>query len=79
MKGKKTKADNLILSILIIILLAVAILSGVSYGYEKGVNFCNKYYYTYINNHCVCYDPINVYQTERFIPIPTTVLNLSSS
>ena len=78
MKGKKRmKGENLILSILIIMLLAVALFVGISYGYEKGANMCNKYYSAYISNYCVCYEPINIYKTERFIPI--SMINLSTS
>ena len=78
MKSKqKMKGDNLILFILIVMLITIALLVGVRQGYEKGVNLSNKYYSAYISNYCVCYEPLNLYETERFIPI--TILNLSTS
>ena len=78
MKSKeRMKGDNLVLFILIIILVALALLVGANQGYEKGVNSCNKYYSAYVNNYCVCYSPISLYKTERFIPM--TILNLSTS
>lgn len=57
--------------------MAVALLAGVNYGRESGVNLCNKYYSAYISTYCVCYIPVNIYETERFIPI--SMLNLSTS
>ena len=68
--------DNLALYIVIIILLAVALLVGASYGYELGVKVCNNHYSGYIRNNCMCRAPVNVYETERFIPID--VVNLSA-
>jgi len=73
----RMRGDNLVLYILIIMLIAIALLVGASYGHEKGVNLCNKYYLNHIKNNCVCYEPLNLYKTERFIP--TTMLNLSVS
>ena len=78
MKQKqRMRGDNLILSILIIIIVAIVLFFGIDYGYEKGVILCNKYYSAYISNYCVCYVPINIYETERFIP--QTISNLSVS
>lgn len=74
---KRKRGDNLILCILIVILIATALLVGARQGYEKGVILCNKHYSAYITNQCVCYIPVNIYETERFIP--TTILNLSTS
>jgi len=80
MKPEKTenrmKGDNLVLYIVIIILLAVALLVGASYGYELGVKMCNNYYLSHIKNNCVCYTPMDVYKTERVIP--QTMSNLSA-
>jgi len=73
----RMKGDNLILYILIIIMIAVALLVGANYGYEFGRKQINKYYSAYLSNYCVCYEPLNLYKTERFIP--TTMLNLSVS
>ena len=72
---KRMKGDNLALYILIILLIAVALLVGARQGYELGIKMCNNHYSGYIRNNCVCRDPLNVYQTERFIP--QTMLNLS--
>ena len=74
---KRTKGDNIVLFTLIIIILAAALFVGISYGYELGVKKCNKYYFAHIKNNCVCYVSINLYKTERFIPL--TLLNLSTS
>ena len=76
-RKRRMRGDNLILSILIIILITLALLVGVSQGYRKGVKMCNSYYSSHISNHCVCYVPVNQYETERFIPI--TIPNLSTS
>ena len=77
MKEIRKKGDNTVLLILVIIILAVALFVGISYGHEKGVILCNKYYSAHINNQCVCYAPVNLYKTERFIPI--SIINLSTS
>ena len=72
---KRMKGDNLVLTILIIVIIAVALLAGVSYGYEFRRKKCNAYYSNFIRNNCMCSIPVNSYESERFIP--TTVLNLS--
>lgn len=78
MKSKKRmKGDNFILCILIVIIIAVALLVGASYGYELGVKKCNNHYSVFIENNCMCFIPVNAYESERFIP--TTILNLSIS
>ena len=78
MKQKqRMKGDNLVLSILIIILITIALLIGAGQGYDLGIKKCNKHYSGYIRNNCMCRDPVNVYETERVIPI--TILNLSTS
>ena len=78
MKSKKRmKGNNTVLLILITILLAIALLVGASYGYELGVKKCNSHYSIYISNNCICFVPVNTYESERFIP--TTILNLSIS
>ena len=74
---KRNKGDNMVLFILIVIIIAVALLVGASYGYELGVKKCNSHYSGYIRNNCMCHSSINIYETERFIPI--TMLNLSTS
>jgi len=71
----RMKGDNIILSILIIIIIAIALLVGASYGYEFGIKKCNNHYSGFILNNCMCYIPVNQYETERFIPL--TMLNLS--
>ena len=78
MKPKqRMKGDNLVLCILIIIMIAIALLAGASYGYELGIKMCNNHYSGYIRNNCVCRDSVNVYKTERVIP--QTMSNLSIS
>jgi len=76
-RKERMKGDNLVLYILMIVLIVLALLVGVRQGFEKGVSSCNNYYLSHIKNNCVCYTPINVYKTERFIPIG--MLNLSIS
>ena len=76
MKAKqRMRGDNLVLSILIVISIILALLMGARQGFELGIKKSNSYYSTHIRNHCVCYIPIGIYQTERFIPL--TILNLS--
>lgn len=78
MKSKKRmKGDNIYLSILIVIIITVALLVGVSYGYELGIKKCNKHYSAFIQNNCMCFVPISQYETKRFIP--TDVLNITVS
>lgn len=72
---KRMKEDNLVLFILIIMLIAIALLVGASYGYEKGVIACKQYFLEYVNKSCICFDRYESYDFERPIPI----LNLSSS
>jgi len=69
------KGDNLVLFIIMIIIIAIAILVGASYGYELGIKKCNKYYSDFIDDNCYCFVNINPYQTERVIPI--SILNFS--
>ena len=69
------KGDNLVLFILIILLITIALLVGARQGYELGVKMCNNHYSGYIRNNCICRAPINIYETERFIP--QSMLNLS--
>ena len=71
----RMKGDKLALYIIMIIIIAIAILVGASYGYELGIKKCNRYYSGFIRNNCYCHVSVNPYQTERFIP--TTLLNLS--
>jgi len=78
MKSKqRMKGDNLVLCILFLILITIALLVGAGQGYELGIKNCNKHYSAFIQNNCMCYIPVNQYETERFIPID--VLNLSTS
>ena len=78
MKQKqRMKGDNLVLYILIIILITIALLVGVGQGYKLGIKKCNEHYSGYIRNNCMCRNPVNIYQTERFIP--QTISNLSVS
>ena len=72
---QRMKGDNLILSILIVILIFLALLVGAEQGFELGIKKSNSYYSTHIRNHCICYIPVNRYKTERVIPL--TLLNLS--
>lgn len=71
------KGDNTILCILIVILITIALLVGARQGYELGIKKCNKHYSAFIQNNCMCYIPVNQYETERFIPID--VLNITVS
>jgi len=71
----RKRGNNLILLILIVIIIAIALLVGASYGYEFGIKKCNRHYSNFISNNCMCFVPVNQYETERFIPI--TILNLS--
>ena len=78
MKSKeRMKGDNLVLVILIIILITIALLVGARQGFELGVKICNNHYSVFIRNNCICFVPVNTYESERFIPI--TILNLSTS
>ena len=72
---QRMKGDNLALFILIVIIIAIALFCGIDYGYELGIKKSNSYYSTHIRNHCICYIPVNIYKTERVIPL--TLLNLS--
>lgn len=78
MKSKqRAKGDNLILCILIVILITIALLVGARRGFELGIKNCNSHYSWFIRNNCMCFIPVNQYETERFIPID--VLNLTIS
>ena len=78
MKPKnRMKGDNLVLFIIMIIIIAIAILVGASYGYELGIKKCNKHYSDFIDDKCYCFINVNPYQTERVIPID--VLNFTVS
>jgi hypothetical protein len=72
---QRMKGDNLVLYILIILLIAIALLVGARQGYELGIKMCNNHYSGYIRNNCMCRIPMDVYKTERVIPV--TMLNLS--
>jgi len=76
MKPKnRMKGDNLVLFIIMIIIIAIAILVGASYGYELGIKKCNKHYTDFIDDNCYCVVDLNPYQTERVVP--TSILNSS--
>lgn len=78
MKTKpRTKGNNTILMILIVIIITLALLLGVRQGFELGIKKCNKHYSGFIKNNCYCFVPASPYETERFIPL--TLLNLSTS
>ena len=72
---QRMKGDNLVLCILVILLITIALLVGARQGYDLGIKKCNNHYSGYIRNNCMCNNPVNVYETERFIPL--TILNLS--